>query len=633
MKTLQTIQNELRDLVPQGNDLVLAALKKTLQPGTDKYNDYLALEGRYQDISRQLLQGVVSNEDATLEFNKIRQAIIEFIDSLQSNDIPQLSSTSNPGNGMADVYNGEVLYRIPKKMQLGVEEECVVRLAFDRQRLIEQFEVQVGDVMKDLRISDVMGVELLDPNSDKAFYITTIHDTVQFVEKDLVTEWIFCVTPLKEGQYPLVLKISIIEIINGIERKRNEVLKEQVEILTQKLPEDEPGFVSAGYTWQVTGAAEQRAVAKDSGGTAEVEIASPKSQPSIPQPTQVVSPNAPSPQTSNRGFRKIGTLLGALVALVVAVIAMKGLLFNEHLAPNGDKVVEVGGDDPEWQGVKKRRQKKELEDFADKYPGTPEATIALNMLDTLEEEAWQDAVAINDYAAMEQYIRIYPTGKYAQTAALRMDEINHAKDLVKLDSQQVEIVTPVPKPIDTGTGRNHGDRPRNNAQKPKPKPQKNQPPQKKPSTNTGQGTKPAPEKTKPNLDKTVEAKPKKPDPNQPVLLVSAARKPIFRRCGNKNQEKEEKCTAERIHEFLSDNVLYPEIAIKKGIKGTVVVSFVVERDGSISNVKALNKLGGGCEEEAVRVVKTLPKFTAGKNVKGEAVRVQYTQPITFRPEK
>ncbi|MCC6725502.1 MAG: hypothetical protein IT258_13420, partial [Saprospiraceae bacterium] len=100
MKTLQTIQNELRELVVQGNDLVLAALKKMLKPGTDRYKDYLALEGRYQDISRQLLQGVVSNEDATLEFNKIRQSIIDFIDGLLESDLPELSSSATSETGI-----------------------------------------------------------------------------------------------------------------------------------------------------------------------------------------------------------------------------------------------------------------------------------------------------------------------------------------------------------------------------------------------------------------------------------------------------------------------------------------------------------------------------------------------------
>lgn len=118
-----------------------------------------------------------------------------------------------------------------------------------------------------------------------------------------------------------------------------------------------------------------------------------------------------------------------------------------------------------------------------------------------------------------------------------------------------------------------------------------------------------------------------------MLLVSAARRPVFRKCSNKSQRKEEECTKERIHEFLSDGFSYPVEAERKRIQGTVVVSFVVEKDGSISEVTALNKIGGGCEEAAVRLIKKMPKFTPGKNGKGEPIRVQYAQPVTFKMEK
>jgi len=67
----------------------------------------------------------------------------------------------------------------------------------------------------------------------------------------------------------------------------------------------------------------------------------------------------------------------------------------------------------------------------------------------------------------------------------------------------------------------------------------------------------------------------------------------------------------------------------KGIQGTVYVSFVVEKDGSISNVKALKGVGGGCNEEAVRVVKEMPKWKPGTD-KGKPVRVQFNMPIQFK---
>ena len=80
--------------------------------------------------------------------------------------------------------------------------------------------------------------------------------------------------------------------------------------------------------------------------------------------------------------------------------------------------------------------------------------------------------------------------------------------------------------------------------------------------------------------------------------------------------------------FLQRNIVYPELARENGIEGKVYVTFVVETDGSISNVRVLRDIGGGCGLEAVRVVKLMPKWKPGKQA-GKTVRVQYNLPIYF----
>ena len=82
-------------------------------------------------------------------------------------------------------------------------------------------------------------------------------------------------------------------------------------------------------------------------------------------------------------------------------------------------------------------------------------------------------------------------------------------------------------------------------------------------------------------------------------------------------------------DYVSKNVVYPKEAQEKGISGRVFVSFIVEKDGSVSNVKVMRGIGGGCDEEAVRVISGLPKWKPGK-MKGKPVRVSYMMPITFR---
>ena len=85
---------------------------------------------------------------------------------------------------------------------------------------------------------------------------------------------------------------------------------------------------------------------------------------------------------------------------------------------------------------------------------------------------------------------------------------------------------------------------------------------------------------------------------------------------------------QKLMKYVSDNVKYPQIARETGIQGRVFVNFVVEPDGSVSNVSVLRGIGGGCDEEAMRVVKNMPKWKPGKQ-RGKAVRMQYMLPINF----
>lgn len=80
--------------------------------------------------------------------------------------------------------------------------------------------------------------------------------------------------------------------------------------------------------------------------------------------------------------------------------------------------------------------------------------------------------------------------------------------------------------------------------------------------------------------------------------------------------------------FLVENIKYPQMARESGIQGTVYVTFVVERNGSVTDVKILRGIGGGCDEEAIRVVQAMPKWEPGKQ-RGKPVRVQFNMPIKF----
>ena len=85
----------------------------------------------------------------------------------------------------------------------------------------------------------------------------------------------------------------------------------------------------------------------------------------------------------------------------------------------------------------------------------------------------------------------------------------------------------------------------------------------------------------------------------------------------------------KMYEFLAMNIRYPQRAREDGYSGTVYVRFVVEPDGTITNIEVAKGVGGGCSEEAVRVVKMMPNWIPGEAF-GKKVRVTYTLPINFR---
>ncbi|HOW32202.1 MAG TPA: energy transducer TonB, partial [Bacteroidales bacterium] len=83
------------------------------------------------------------------------------------------------------------------------------------------------------------------------------------------------------------------------------------------------------------------------------------------------------------------------------------------------------------------------------------------------------------------------------------------------------------------------------------------------------------------------------------------------------------------NKYLAENIVYPQQASENGIQGTVYVSFVIDSKGNVTNVKVIRGIGGGCDEEAVRVVKAMPQWHPAKQY-GKAVRYLFNMPIYFK---
>lgn len=84
-----------------------------------------------------------------------------------------------------------------------------------------------------------------------------------------------------------------------------------------------------------------------------------------------------------------------------------------------------------------------------------------------------------------------------------------------------------------------------------------------------------------------------------------------------------------LYEFLAKNIKYPALARENGVEGTVYVKFLVDAKGKISDVSLMKGIGSGCDEEAIRVVQKMPRWSPG-TLRGEPVDVYYTLPVKFK---
>lgn len=255
MNELHHIQAQLKSVLKDGMGGALNALQDILAPDSVLRNDLVILESRLLAANRNRLQGILSDEDLQLTYNKIRVSLISLIDSLSLEDIQKDASIIPDEQQEEKPSQGQVLYQIPTRMELKKESKCVVRVAFLLETVVKNIELTSDTKLQQVRISDLMQVELLAENPNKVFDIRTISSKEQFVDKDHYTEWIFYVTPHREGSHDLLLKVAVIELIYGKERKREFVLEENIEVVTEKdsiLLSEDSLFSSIAETFQLS---------------------------------------------------------------------------------------------------------------------------------------------------------------------------------------------------------------------------------------------------------------------------------------------------------------------------------------------------------------------------------------------
>lgn len=201
------IINHLRELIVDGNlsnalDLLITHIEEL---DSSCYNDVLMLKSRFNSGKRDFYpNGIINNEEYGMILSKVTLSLLELINKIEkqkhSCDKPQI---------------GHLMYKIPVEMEVEKEHKCIVRIAYDLEKLTEKLKIDQNTVFENIRVSNLMNVEIMDNSGNENFSIKNCTHHEQFVLKQDFTEWIFLVKPLREGHFSLLLKVVIIENING----------------------------------------------------------------------------------------------------------------------------------------------------------------------------------------------------------------------------------------------------------------------------------------------------------------------------------------------------------------------------------------------------------------------------------
>lgn len=307
MRGIEDIRRELKETVALGDpDYIIKAIKAVLSPDSPYYKDLLLAEGRLHESNAAALRGDMSNEDLQILYNQLRASLLDLINNLRAADIQETNQPATPPKPRT----GNILYRIPDAMQLEKEHKCIVRIAVNETLLLENLDDSSGIQTQGIRISDEMLVQLIDPSDPAPFRIRAVNSEMQFVDEDTYTEWLFYVKPILAGTYPLLLKVAVLEMINGKERRREIVLEETVQIVTEAVPDEEkypPALKSAAHQLQFGVMADDLSIY-------------------APSPAAPPAPAPRPPVPPSKTTRRVAAGVMRLLAMI-GVVAVAGLVY------------------------------------------------------------------------------------------------------------------------------------------------------------------------------------------------------------------------------------------------------------------------------------------------------------------
>lgn len=312
-------------------------------------NDAALLESRYNVLETAfVIKGVMQREEFDRGIAQINYAILEFLENL-------VKTVVTEGGSPKDKTSGKLLHNIPGVMPLQKETRCIVRIAYDELTVAKDFVKTADTVIQSVRIAEVMSVELVDFNETPTFQIRTATGAEQFIVTDDYTQWIFMVKPLRVGTFPLMLKVAVLEEIEGKERRRDIVLEKEIFIIAKPEVTLEPdgspvtegvspsGVLAFEDTQLHIDYATKELTAKAS------ETAPPETSPAAPAaaPSTINIPRQPAIEQPKRSTGGLRAGLAALAILFVGIIGFMVLRIGNQATEKGEPSFSVGEDSAE----------------------------------------------------------------------------------------------------------------------------------------------------------------------------------------------------------------------------------------------------------------------------------------------
>ena len=277
-------------------------------------NLYTDIRGAIDDLAAKL-----SNMN-TLSLELLRAKNFEpLLEALKAKLSP-----SNPD--LPKKKEGKVLYHIPGMMQVEKWTRCMVRLAWDEILLQENLAIPEEErIIEPIRLGQIMQVSLIQGKGGDNFEIQALNNEEQFISEDDFTEWLFEVKPLSAGKFSLILRISLIQIIDGKERKKDLVLEREVTaeaVVPQALPKfetAESGLSIAKENKEKNSSAIERIIKPKSGNVGNALPVD--SIPRMQTPSPAASPGPASSQKTPF-LKKVLPYAASITVILLAAIIL-----------------------------------------------------------------------------------------------------------------------------------------------------------------------------------------------------------------------------------------------------------------------------------------------------------------------